>query len=123
MDTTREELRNHLVSVIAAAPELGAEEREHLADVFLDRLEADYRLAPRASPPPPADPHRARAGSYFPFFRFWAIAAAVLGVAVMLSLVTTSLFAFSHPPILLFVILLVLVFRYGHRRPRRRMYL
>jgi hypothetical protein len=49
MTTSRDELREHLVAAIEAAPELSKESRQHLADVFLDQLHADYDLVPRGT--------------------------------------------------------------------------
>jgi len=47
METYREDLHDHLVAVLEAAPELPREDRRHLADVFLDELDAKFRLVPR----------------------------------------------------------------------------
>lgn len=47
METQREELHEHLVAVLEAAQELPREDRGHLADVFLDELDAKFRLVPR----------------------------------------------------------------------------
>src|SRR5947209_4484059 len=49
MATTDDELREQLVAAIEAAPELAKEDRQHLADVFLDQLNARYDLIPRGS--------------------------------------------------------------------------
>ena len=46
---TRDELREHLVAAIEAAPEFPKEDRHHLADVFLDQLNAQYELVPRGA--------------------------------------------------------------------------
>lgn len=48
MATSREELRDHLVAALEAAPELPRDGREYLADVFLDELDAGYELVPRS---------------------------------------------------------------------------
>jgi hypothetical protein len=47
MESHREDLHDHLVAVLEAAPELPREDRRHLADVFLDELDAQFRLVPR----------------------------------------------------------------------------
>ena len=49
MTTSRDDLREHLVAAIEAAPELPRESREHLADVFLDQLNAEYDLVPHGT--------------------------------------------------------------------------
>jgi len=66
MTASREELRDDLRAMVAAAPELSEEERDHLADVFLDRLEAGYRLVPRDGTAPEPSRHAARAGVVAP---------------------------------------------------------
>jgi hypothetical protein len=48
MEPQREELRNHLVAVLEAARELPRDDREYLADVFLDELSSGYQLVPRS---------------------------------------------------------------------------
>lgn len=47
--TTRNDVREHLIAVIRASEELPPEDREHLADVFLDELERTHQLVPRAA--------------------------------------------------------------------------
>jgi hypothetical protein len=49
MATSREEFREQLVAAVEAAPELPREDRQYLADVFLDRLNAEYDLVPRGT--------------------------------------------------------------------------
>jgi hypothetical protein len=49
MTADRDELREQLLAVIEAAPELPKEGRKHLADVFFDRLSAEYDLVPRGT--------------------------------------------------------------------------
>jgi hypothetical protein len=47
MEASREELRERLVAALEASPELETEQRQYLADVFLNKLDEDYRLVPR----------------------------------------------------------------------------
>ena len=49
MGMTRDELRDHLLASLEAAPELARENRGDLADVFLDELDAHFMLVPRES--------------------------------------------------------------------------
>lgn len=121
MTASREDVRDELRATIAAAAELSEEERDHLADVFLDRLDTEYRLVPRGQPI--SEPERrprgyGRGPIGFPFF--WPALVAGLGLAAVLWLVTVSVFAVAHPPIFLFVILLFVAFRFW--RPRRHFY-
>lgn len=48
MEAHREDLRDNLIAALDAAEELPREARGHLADVFLDKLEAGYELVPRS---------------------------------------------------------------------------
>jgi hypothetical protein len=48
MENQREDLRDHLVAALQAAPELPPEERAHLADVFLDELDTRFELVARS---------------------------------------------------------------------------
>lgn len=124
MSTTREDLRDHLVAVLAAAPELPEDEREHLADVFLDRLDADYQLLPRGQAvSEPGRPRPRGAPDPFIFWRAWPIPIGLIGLVLLLPLLLISAFVFVHPPIFLFALLIFLVLRSRMWRPRRRMYL
>jgi hypothetical protein len=49
MTASRAELREQLLATLHAAEELPRDERSHLADSFLDHLEADFRLVPRSA--------------------------------------------------------------------------
>jgi hypothetical protein len=51
MESQRDELRDHLVAALEAAPELPRDDRAYLADTFLDELDARFELVPRS-------PHR-----------------------------------------------------------------
>lgn len=107
----REELREQLVAALEAAPEMAKGDREHLADVFLDRLSAGYLLVPRditserSRPDKPAGrpPWRAR----------WAHIA--LAVAFVIFVLPPLLI---HFPILLLVVVIVFL-TVRHVRSRR----
>ena len=121
MTASREDLREDLRAMVAAAPELSEDERDHLADVFLDRLENDYHLVPRGQRvPAPAAPGMTRGRLPFPF-----IGPAILlafGFMAVLWLLATSVFAFHHAPVFLFVILFFVALRLIRPWGRRRMY-
>jgi hypothetical protein len=51
MEASREDLRERLVAALEASPELEAEQRQYLADVFLNKLDEDYQLVPRSGAP------------------------------------------------------------------------
>lgn len=120
--TVRQELREELLSVIAAAPELTPDARAHLADVFLDRLEQDYRLVPHGqSDSAPREMRRRR--SLNVGFALWPLIPALLGLFVLFSLISTSAFVLVHPPILLFVILIAFLLRSRWWGGRRHLYL
>jgi hypothetical protein len=119
MAATHDELRDDLVAAMEASPELDSESRAHLADVFLDRLNSEYRLVPKSEPvrrsharvPNPAPMPRARRRGYdFP---------PVFGLAII---VFIGLVVFAHVsfaallPILIFFLVFRAVFRGGRRR-------
>jgi Flp pilus assembly protein TadB len=117
---SRDELRDDLRAMINAAPELGEEERDHLADVFLDRLEEGYRLVPRGQDlAEPARPAPRRAGFPIPFA--WPLGLFAL-MAVVWLLASSLFFAAHHAPVFLFVILIFLALRFFVWGPRRRLY-
>jgi hypothetical protein len=120
MATTDDELRQHLLATIEAAPELDQESRAELADVFLRELNSRYDLVPRGSTNTRwAERHPVPRGAWAPpvtpFFPFW--------------LVIPVLFALSfvfHLPFFLFAIVLFFAFRAGRHggwRRRRTFYL
>ncbi|HZU14284.1 MAG TPA: hypothetical protein VFB58_15700 [Chloroflexota bacterium] len=119
MTAAREDLRDDLRAMVAAAPELSEEERDHLTDVFLDRLESGYQLVPRnagRSPAPISSPPRGG----FPF-PLRGVVSIVLVVAVLMMAVRALAFAagFAHLPVFLFVVLMFLALRFFVWRPRR----
>jgi hypothetical protein len=115
---SRDELREDLRAMINAAPELGEEERDHLADVFLDRLEEGYRLVPRGQDiAQPARPAPGRGG--FPFA--WPVGVFAL-MAVVWLLVSSVFVAAHHAPVFLFVILIFFALRFFVWGPRRGFY-
>ncbi|HEX6506846.1 MAG TPA: hypothetical protein VF221_04365 [Chloroflexota bacterium] len=79
MTTSRDELRESLVAAIEAAPELPKENREHLADIFLDRLNAEYDLVPRG---PGRRPQPARPAGGAAWGKPWVPIALVLAFLV-----------------------------------------
>ena len=109
MTTSRDDLREHLVAAIEAAPELPRESREHLADVFLDRLREEYDVVPRGTG---KTPQAARSGKGGLFSRRWVKVALVL--AFLIFVVPALL---EHPPILLLIAVVVF---FAMRRTRSR---
>ena len=92
METQREDLHDQLVAALRAAAELPPEDRQHLADVFLDSLDARYRLVPRDG-----NPTRSRDPGNGSLIRRWwpALAAAFVVFAVAPSILW---FAVGGPP-------------------------
>lgn len=125
MTATREELRDHLTAVIAAAQELPKEDRSYLADSFLDELETQYQLVPRVAGSRQKGGGRARrpfAGS----FLGWP--PLPVGLMFLLPLLLLPFFllsffvlvhVFFHPPVFLLVLALLLLFRFTRPRQRR----
>jgi hypothetical protein len=118
MAATHDELRDELVAAMEASPELDTASRAHLADVFLDRLNSEYRLVPKSEPvrqsytatPNPAPMPRARRRGFdFP---------PMFGLAVV---VVIALVAFGHVSLgpLLPIVIVLLVFRAVMRGGRR----
>jgi hypothetical protein len=89
MSTSREELRDHLVAAIEAAPELPRDGREYLADVFLDELDARFQLVPRSKPGDSRADRPAPAAAFLSSTRLWwpAIAAGFLFLVLLPSVV------------------------------------
>lgn len=120
MAALRQDLRDHLTAVIEAAQELPREDRSYLADSFLDELERQYQLVPRdagarRSEPSPARPRFAG----FPFGRSAAPIGLILLSLLFLPVVVLSFFVLVHPPVFLFVVLLLVLFRFGRPGWRR----
>ena len=109
MATSRDELREHLVAAMEAAPELPRGDRQHLADVFLDQLNADYELVPRGTGGTPRSARRPNRGGGTPR---WVKIALVL--AFLIFVVPA---AFHHFPIFLLVVVAVFL---AMRRARSR---
>lgn len=121
MSASREELRDDLQAMINASPELGEEERDHLADVFLDRLEASYRLVPRGQSNPESGRPAPVRGA-FPFLSFWPVIPLAFAFLAVWLIAASAFALIHHVPIFLFVILLILVLRFRPWGPRRRMF-
>jgi hypothetical protein len=116
----RDEIRDHLAAVIEAARELPKDDRSYLADTFLDDLESRYQLVPRSND---GRQRPVRSGptwlSGFP--GGWSPLRLGLMVLLALIVVPAALGLLIHPPILVLIIVLLLVFRSGARRgPRWR---
>ena len=124
MVTTREELRDHLIAVIEAAPELPPDGREQLADVFLDELEGQYRLIPRPAHQSWVDDVASAWNTLLRSARAWLpVLAAGFGLLFVLPLLLLPFFILFHAPFLI-LILVFLVLRFGGRGMRsHRMYL
>lgn len=114
MATTRDELREHLLAVIEAAPELPKDGREHLADVFMSELDAGFRLVPRSEDPQvAANPSPPRFIGP-PAYSKWA---PMLPLALFLLI--PLFFIGFHAPFLFLGVLLLFV-RFAHPWGRRR---
>ena len=121
MTKTRDELREHLLAALEAAPELPKEDRGHLADAFLDSLDRDFELVPR-SPAAQRRPVSSVPRTEPPIagFRLWWPAPGIIAL-LLLSFAIVSVFAFHHAPVFLFVILFIVAARFfGPWRGRRR---
>ncbi len=106
MTMTQEELREHLLATIEAAPELTAENRAELADVFLRELDQHFMLVPRdARGRVPAAQPPYRMAPPMPVFRSRWLAIPIL---IALSFVL-------HLPLFLFAIVLFFVGRAAGR--------
>lgn len=122
MDVRHAELRDELLATIAAAPELSREEREHLADVFLDRLDAEYVLVERgAANRNGARPVQPR-NFGFPSLPPIAVAAIVAVAGFMLVAMLAMSATVHHPPVFLIPVLFFLAMRFFVWGPRRRMH-
>jgi hypothetical protein len=127
METQREELREHLVAVLEAAPELPREDRRHLADVFLDELDAKFRLVLRTQERREAFQTNGRTLVSF-LRRWWPVLAAGFALFVLLPSVLWLVglaVGFGHPghhygyppPFFFLPLLFVLLFvRFSRRR-------
>ena len=114
MATTDQDLREHLLATIEAAPELDPENRKELADVFLRELNERYTLVPRGTVQSRPPRERWARGPMWPAFPFWF----VIPLLIVLS------FAL-HFPIFLLALVLFFIARAGHFggwRGRRSMY-
>jgi hypothetical protein len=129
MDRSNEDLRTHLMAVIEAAPELPRDDREHLADVFLDELHRGYDLIPRSA-------QQRRRADFGPVrqavgrttHQWWLIALASLAFLLILPNILFAAVGSGphahHPPALLFVVLFIVAMRFfgpGRRGGRHRM--
>lgn len=123
MAATRDELRDHLLAVLEAAPELPKDDRTHLADVFLKDLDAHFRLVPRPQHGGWSDDLFAALTAFFQSGRrLWPVLAVVIGLVFLLPLLLFPVFVLLHPPILLLVLVIILVARSrGPGMRRRRM--
>lgn len=122
MESNREELRTELLAMLHAAPELPVEDRESLADVFLDNLHKGYQVTPRSvATPRPAAPFRPAPR---PFAAFSGMAAS-LGVFLLLTAVLfTTVFPatmghWHRPSILPLLLILFVVMRFARGGPGR----
>lgn len=84
MTTSRDELRDHLRAALEAAPELPRGDREHLADVFLDQLDADYQLIPRSGQQRSVDGRPTSNVLLWARRHWWVVIAAAFAVLVLL---------------------------------------
>ena len=133
MALPRDELRDHLVAALEAAPELPRDNREYLADVFLDELDARYKLVPRSRHVNlQTDVDAALSGLVQAGRRWWpAIAAAFALLVVVPSLAWLAAAGFAthahghHPfgfaPFLIFLFLARFLGPWRYRRRRRVM--
>lgn len=111
MDSTRETLREHLIAMVEAAPELPREARADLADVFLDELEANYQVTPR-SLAHRVDPVTLPPQRRLPFVAPWPVLAA-------LPFLLIPLLVFAHIPFLVPILFLFVFGRMGRGWGRR----
>ncbi len=131
MTTSREELRDHLIAVLQAAPELPRDDREYLADVFLDELDAGYQLVPRSRRGNVQGEVRAALNALLQAGRgWWPVIAAVFALFVVVPSVVwlaTAGFAthvhghhpFGFVPFLIFLFLVRFLGPWSHRRRGR----
>jgi hypothetical protein len=105
-------MREQLVAAIEAAPELPRDSRQHLADVFLDQLHAEYDLVPRGSRGV-SRPASLPGPSWFR--QHWVPIALVIGFFVFVLPVIT------HVHFVAFVLFLTVVFFIVRRVRSRRM--
>jgi hypothetical protein len=115
METPNEDLRTHLRAVIEAAPELARDDREHLADVFLDELYKGYELVPRSAQRSRRPDVSAAGQAVARTARHWWLAA-LAGLALLFALpslfwATTGGAHVHHPPVFLFFVLFFVAMR------------
>lgn len=116
MAASREDLRDHLLAVLEAAPELPREDRAYLADTFLDELDTRFELVPKTGRASPAASVAPRGnGPIRQEMGWWPVAAALAALTFLIFAVTAPLLAFGHPPIFLLVIAFFILMRF--RRP------
>jgi hypothetical protein len=123
MAASRHELREQLVAALEASPELDPENRADLADVFLDRLEGEYRLIPKSAPAPQPVPPAARGWDGSPPWVGRGRQGSHIPMVVMLFVGFMLLVAIGHVHLagIFPILLLFLVFRavfYGGRGRR-----
>jgi hypothetical protein len=120
MALSRDDLRTDLLAVLEAAPELSRDNREHLADVFLDRLDEQFRLVPRPRDRAWSDGLMTAWSTFLQAARGWLpLLAAGFGLLLLLPLLVLPFFVLFHAPFLIFV-LVFLFFRFGGMGMRRR---
>jgi hypothetical protein len=121
MATTPEDLREHLLAVLQAAPELPRGDREHLADVFLNELHAQFRLVPRPQSRAWSDGLLTTWSTFLQTAQhWWPVAALALGLVFLLPLLLFPIFVLFHAPFLALFLVFLLMARFGRLGMRRR---
>jgi hypothetical protein len=104
----RDELREHLIATLEAAPELEGESRRELADVFFRELDEHFTLVPRGEMAAMPQQRLANRPVRVPFVPpVWLLLLVPLLLALSLA---------AHAPVFLFAIILFVILR-SVRRP------
>jgi hypothetical protein len=120
MESEREELRAELLAMLHAAPELPQDDRASLADVFLDKLQADYEVVPRGRTKSVRAPQRERTPIRFAdWSRLGARFGALLLIVTVLwmTVLTSGSTHWHHPSLFPLVILFFVAMRFLRGRP------